>query len=187
MGVEITRLNAGSRTAEGIDIALSKSFGFESGELGINVAATYIIEQVLQDADFLPSNDCAGLVGNTCLRPYNEWNVLAQARWTTGPLAVQVDGRYLSPVTQDALVIGGADPADFGIDEIPSYFLFNLNGQYDLNDTWTLRAGIDNLFDRQPENVGSFFGGTVQNSGNTYPAVYDALGRAFTVGVSARF
>jgi outer membrane receptor protein involved in Fe transport len=187
VGVEITRLNAGSRTAEGIDIALSKSFGFESGELGINVAATYIIEQVLQDADFLPSNDCAGLVGNTCLRPYNEWNVLAQARWTTGPLAVQVDGRYLSPVTQDALVIGGADPADFGIDEIPSYFLFNLNGQYDLNDTWTLRAGIDNLFDRQPENVGTFFGGTAENSGNTYPAVYDALGRAFTVGVSARF
>ena len=62
----------------------------------------------------------------------------------------------------------------------------------------TSSAGIDNLFDREPERVGA---GQVQNiaavngggqtvlngSGSTFPAYYDVLGRRYFVNLRMRF
>jgi outer membrane receptor protein involved in Fe transport len=187
VGVEVARVNAGFESAEGIDIAAGYAFGVAGGELAFNLQATYMIEQVIQDAPGLPRNDCAGLVGNRCLRPYNEWNAILTSRWTSGPLTVQVDTRLITGVEQDAIAFGDFSADDFAIDEIPTFVYWDLRGQYDINDQWTVRAGIENFFDREPPIVGAFWGGTAENSGNTFPSVYDALGRAFTLGVTARF
>jgi outer membrane receptor protein involved in Fe transport len=52
----------------------------------------------------------------------------------------------------------------------------------------TLRAGVNNLFDKDPPIsdstgvVGPPFG-----NGNTYPQVYDALGRKFFASVTVQF
>jgi outer membrane receptor protein involved in Fe transport len=200
VGVDVSLVNAAVETAEGIDFAVGYTLGLERGELGLNLQATYLLEQALQDASFLPNNDCRGLVGEICLRPRNEWVALLATSWRSGGLTVQLDTRYLSPVTKDTVELDplrpdpddpggfvGTDPAEFAVPKIGSYFRFDLRGQYDLNETWTLRASIDNLFDRDPPIVGDFYGGTAENSGSTYPSVYDALGRAFRFGVTARF
>jgi outer membrane receptor protein involved in Fe transport len=51
----------------------------------------------------------------------------------------------------------------------------------------TVRAGIDNVFDAEPNIVGAITGTTTQ-SGVTDPSVsYDPLGRRYYLGVSARF
>ena len=49
-----------------------------------------------------------------------------------------------------------------------------MSAWYDVTKSLTLRAGINNLFDKDPPlaNIGAPCG-----NGNTYPLVYDALGR----------
>jgi hypothetical protein len=46
---------------------------------------------------------------------------------------------------------------------------------------------VQNLLDKDPPDVGNTIGTTTFNSGNTYPSVYDPLGRRYTVGVNLRF
>jgi outer membrane receptor protein involved in Fe transport len=200
VGIDVSLINAAVETAEGIDFGAGYTLALERGELGFNLQATYVLEQARQDAALLPRNDCTGLVGEICLRPRNEWVGLLSTTWRSGPLTLLLDSRYLSPVTKDTVVLDplrpdpdnpgefiGTDPADFGRPKIGSHFYFDLRAQYDINETWTVRAGIRNLFDREPPIVGDFFGGTAENSGSTYPSVYDPLGRAFSVGATARF
>jgi outer membrane receptor protein involved in Fe transport len=50
-----------------------------------------------------------------------------------------------------------------------------------------LSLTINNLFDKKPPLVGSGVGGTAYNSGNTFPTIYDPLGRSFTMGVRLKF
>jgi outer membrane receptor protein involved in Fe transport len=50
-----------------------------------------------------------------------------------------------------------------------------------------MRFGINNLFDKKPPVIGNDYGGTTENSGNTFPATYEPLGRSFFAGVNMRF
>ena len=47
---------------------------------------------------------------------------------------------------------------------------------------------MNNVFDRDPPLLGSQTGGTDSRfNGNTYPVVYDALGRFIFMGITADF
>jgi outer membrane receptor for ferrienterochelin and colicin len=73
----------------------------------------------------------------------------------------------------------------------PAYNLFSLNGSYAVTDNVTVRAGVDNLFDKWPAfgNVSTtanpaFF----QLPGGGYNTTnYDALGRRFYIGANMKF
>jgi outer membrane receptor protein involved in Fe transport len=66
-----------------------------------------------------------------------------------------------------------------------AYDEFNLFGTYKLNDRYEFRAGVDNLFDKDPLVIGAI-PGTTNAQGLTIPD-YDVLGRRFYVGMRARF
>ena len=55
---------------------------------------------------------------------------------------------------------------------------------YKLTKNVTLSGSINNLLDKDPPvlNTGAPFG-----NGNTYPIVYDALGRKFSLNLNAKF
>ena len=57
----------------------------------------------------------------------------------------------------------------------------DIAGQYFMNDTWSVSAGIDNLFDKTPPYIYSW------NNANTVPEVYDVMGRYYHAKVTARF
>jgi iron complex outermembrane recepter protein len=67
-----------------------------------------------------------------------------------------------------------------------SYDLVNAFATWSVSSTLSLRAGIDNVFDRQPEIVGREPGFT-NAGGQTVPGFYDLLGRRFYVGVKLNF
>jgi outer membrane receptor protein involved in Fe transport len=76
--------------------------------------------------------------------------------------------------------------------QVPSYFLFNLNGAYHLPTMGGLEAqlygSINNLFDKQPPiavGVGSF--GATNGFGGTNAAFYDTIGRAYKIGIRMTF
>jgi outer membrane receptor protein involved in Fe transport len=65
------------------------------------------------------------------------------------------------------------------------YNVFNLNGGYEFSETYSMRVGIDNLFDRQPPLVGAQPGIT-NGAGSTNASVYDVLGRRYYMSFKAR-
>ena len=85
--------------------------------------------------------------------------------------------------------MGSTNPASIFADyrSISSYDYFDLNVGLDLTDSVRLSFLAENLFDKQPPNVGNTIGSTSYNSGNTFPSLYDALGRRYTMTARVRF
>jgi iron complex outermembrane receptor protein len=55
-----------------------------------------------------------------------------------------------------------------------------------INEGWSFRAGVNNVLDKSPPAIAA--GLLVEfGNGNTYPGVYDPLGRMFFAGLRAEF
>jgi iron complex outermembrane recepter protein len=74
------------------------------------------------------------------------------------------------------------DTTDFIVDKLSSYDLFDLSASWTASDNFTLNLGVNNLFNKLPTVIGSN-----QEQANTYPGVYDVLGRDFFVSAQFRF
>lgn len=73
--------------------------------------------------------------------------------------------------------------ASFGTDPVPAYDLWSLGARYDLNESLSVSANIDNLFDEQPP---VFVDAQVFGQFNTDGSTYDQLGRSFRIGLTYR-
>jgi iron complex outermembrane receptor protein len=141
------------------------------------------------------SYDCNGLYGQACLAPTPEYRHKLRATWDSPwDFSLSLDWRYLSGVgfagnvTNPFLQKSGYAPnAGFAPlqpviagGHIPDFSYFDLAGNWSPTPTLTFTAGINNLFDKDPPLVasGGVVGGpTGQLNGNTFPGVYDPLGR----------
>jgi outer membrane receptor protein involved in Fe transport len=61
---------------------------------------------------------------------------------------------------------------------------FDLAAIWNYNEYTSLRVGVNNLFDKAPPLTGNAAGPSIQGNGNTFPGLYDALGRYWFVGMS---
>ena len=69
--------------------------------------------------------------------------------------------------------------------DLDSCDFFDLAGTWEIAGNATLRAGMNNVFDKEPP-IASAAGPSIGGNGNTFPSVYDALGRYWFVGVDLR-
>ena len=70
---------------------------------------------------------------------------------------------------------------------IDAFNYVDLTAAWDVRDNVKLRVGLTNLFSEDPPVVGNEAGTTSTNSGNTFPSVYDTLGRTLSLGLNVRF
>jgi outer membrane receptor protein involved in Fe transport len=78
-------------------------------------------------------------------------------------------------------------PADA---HIAAFDYFDLTANYTLHTGIELRVGVDNLFDKSPPVLDSNtlpVSGPPFGNGNTFPGVYDSLGRTIFIGVTAKY
>ena len=187
-GVDVTLINAGITAREGFDLSGEYSVHLRGGgTIDLGLALTYLLESSNQEGPQFESNDCVGLVGNTCTRPEPELRFIQNTRWTNGPWSVNLRWQFLDKVQQDAIALEGTPASDYAVPTIDRQHYFDLSGTFALNQNYSFRAGIFNLLDDDPPVVGNDYGGTAENSGNTYPATYDPLGRTFGIGFNAKF
>ena len=69
---------------------------------------------------------------------------------------------------------------------IPAYNYFDLAGTWSVRPDVTFRAGINNIFDKDAPAIAAGLLSSFGN-GNTYPGVYDPMGRTMFIGVTANF
>ena len=195
--VEDTSVNIGGQRTSGIDLNANYSVDLsdwgatDMGRLAFGMSGTWL-QSLETDTGLGFSNsvyDCAGYYGSVCVLPNPEWRHRARVTWMT-PWNVDLTAtwRHIGSVTQAHLApdgsLGGA-PAS------AEYELSDRN-YIDLAVTWQarhnlkVRAGINNVFDIDPP-LTQDAGSQSLGSNNTYPQVYDSLGRFMFVGLTADF
>ena len=184
--------NIGGLKTSGVDINAGYNidladWGASSwGTLGFSFTGTWL-DKLETDTGlgFASSvSDCAGKFGNTCaangIAASPEWRHRATMSWGTPLEGVNLGltWRYLSAIDLDS---GNTTRLDSTLEE---QHYFDLNGSWQLRDNVALRAGVNNVFDNDPPL--SYSVGTTGNN-NTYPQVYDAMGRYAFISVTASF
>ena len=96
----------------------------------------------------------------------------------TGAGTIVLNGQTITVPTS------GIQPA---FRNIPRYDYFDLTLSQSVGDHFDLTLTVNNLLDKDPPLVGSGVGGTSFNNGNTFPTVYDPVGRYFTIGARLKF
>ncbi|MFV0622626.1 TonB-dependent receptor domain-containing protein [Sphingomonas sp. ac-8] len=187
-----TNLNTGSLKTSGFDIVGSYTLPTASaGTFALDMTGTLLDELVTEPLPGLGSYDCKGLFGPTCGQPTPAWRHQARLTWTDADKigSISLNWRYigktkLSTNTDDPFLT--SETYSSVNSSIRAYNYFDLAGTLKVEEGVTFRAGVNNLFDRDPPAIaqGNLY---AFGNGNTYPGVYDVAGRTVFMGISANF
>ncbi|MBI1188749.1 MAG: TonB-dependent receptor [Alphaproteobacteria bacterium] len=193
-GVEQVNENIGSVHVEGIDYSFQYVFDLgASGELTLGLDGTHALESSYQPSDDAGVIQCLGLYGKQCGLPstvtgttggpQSEDRWVQRTTWSVGNFDFSYRWRHLSAVRIDNGTPGVAPESA----SIPAYDYIDLAAGWQVNDALRVNLRVDNVTDEEAPFVQTETGSTTDNSGNTYPGVYDVLGQVVTVSLSAKF
>jgi outer membrane receptor protein involved in Fe transport len=200
-----TTLNTGGLKTDGIDINGGyrtdlSTFGLDGwGGVNVSFVGTYLAHLKTESLPNAPFYDCAGLYGGKCGTPNPKWRHSLRVTWTTPwsydpwmkNLALSARWRYFKGVSLDAY---SSDPqlnnpgVQYATDKtLGTRSYLDLSATFTVRDNLNFRIGVNNVFDTDPPLNGASNCPTGPCNGNTWPQVYDALGRFLFVGLTADF
>ena len=207
--VVATNLNTGLLRSRGVDIVANYArplaeIGYGSfhlpdyGTVNFSYQATYTDELTTKSLPGTQPYNCRGQFGLTCGQPTAAYRHQFRTTWNTPwNLALSARYRYISGSKFDGFSPNpqlnvGAVPSDDPLDaKIGAYGYLDLSATWQIRRNLQLRAGVNNVTDRDPpvidsNTLGISGPGTFGNA-NTFPGVYDSLGRQVFVGLTASF
>jgi len=189
-------LNIAAAEAAGIDVQLAyrRDIG-RLGTISATLSGSYLQHATSQPVSAVPAYDCAGLYGPTCLTVSPRWRHIARLSWQT-PLSVLVSAqwRFIGSVELDhntgiAELLASAPGYGVGVYDsfdarLPNVSYLDLSAVWDVSRNFSVRAGVNNVLDKDPPLVSSLIAGT--GSPNAYPT-YDLLGRVMFAAFTVKF
>ncbi|WP_374471136.1 TonB-dependent receptor domain-containing protein [Phenylobacterium sp.] len=183
--VLVNQVNLAAWKISGVDFQIDHAF--ELADLGLpeaagrfetNVVVSYLDTFKRQARPGAPYLQNAGTIGGDLSGgAYPEWKWTASFTWNADPLRIMFRWRHIDSML-DFRNVPVFSPTAVNP---PTYNAYDLVGWYTLNERVTLRAGVNNLTDKDPHLFTSY------SNSNTDPSTYDVLGRRYFVGLSARF
>lgn len=200
LGVIQDLSNLGQINTSGFDF--SAAFGFDFDDFGLdrlgsvnwNFNGVYALEQRFQATPTSVDRECIGFYSVNCPgatetqipQPQLQFNQRLTYSWNI--LDVSLQHRYVGPLSVEPGVTGaGGVPFLAAFSNTKARHYLDLTTRADVSKNITLAMTVDNLTDVGPPNVGNTIGSTSANSGNTFPTLFDTVGRTFTFSVRARF
>jgi outer membrane receptor protein involved in Fe transport len=158
----------GRASQAAIDYGLRGSAGI----LGLRAYGTY-----LQRFDELPSPDPNQINHNAGETTAPKWRINTRATYRLGGLTTNWTVRYLGSAELDAQddPIETTDPQGFG-----AQLYHDIQVRYETSHHFTLFAGVNNLFDKQPPRGSRVFS-------DRAAALYEQIGSYYYAGVSAYY
>lgn len=187
--VENLSINIGGLKTSGVDVNAAYRLDLadvglpQSGAVAFAFTGTWLDTLETDTGTQTASSvyDCVGYFGSDqCGSPNPEWRHRAQMTWRS-PWAVDLTAtwRHIGAVDFGSSLTG---PVEGQIDsELDAMNYFDLGAAWRITETVKARVGINNLLDSDPPVSSS------SANGNTFPALYDALGRYMFVSVTANF
>ncbi len=176
--IDALEINVAEFKAEGVDFAVDYSTDFAGIDWFGALVGNYRMEESRLPFAGGDTIDDVGEVGAP------EWSVNTQLVASKDAWRVAWSTRWIDEVNIDN-ENPSAGPADAN-GKIDSYWYHDINVNYQLNDTFEIGIGIDNVFDELPPLLGQGVNADVVGT-NTAADVYDVLGRYGYVNLRARF
>jgi outer membrane receptor protein involved in Fe transport len=142
------------------------------------------------------SYDCQGYFGVTCGAANPSWRHVLNATWSTpwDAFDLTLRWRYIgsdkSEFTSTNPFLTGTPFAP--LSTIAAYNYLDLTGAFDVYKNIRLQIGVNNIMDKDPPLVVGSDCSTsspagANCNGNTFPGVYDAMGRYWFMELTAKF
>lgn len=196
--------NIGKLRTKGADVNVQYGLGMGwLGRMNLGVQGTWVRELITQPTPLLSSSyDCAGFYGSTCAGggsiadgPIPHWRHVFTASWETpwAGLGINARWRYIGPTQDDGLSYNpnlSGDGYYTAADHIGMYNYFDLSATMPVLKQVTVTLGVNNIADKDPPLVpsGAFSAcPTVGCNDNTWPGMYDTMGRYIFMHVEAKF
>ena len=196
--VEDPLANLGFVHERGLDVQVNyrEDMG-RFGALDYNLNGTYTGSFIVEPYPAGPGRpasgtyNCAGYFGATCLNPLPKWRHTMSANWETPlrSLNVGLRWRHIGNTEVDT-----ASPSPLLAGSIPKNSQYTGSRDYlDLNLSYVVLSGVqvlvgvNNVLDKDPPVLPTSTLTSVFFNGNTYPQVYDTLGRFMFINIKANF
>ena len=183
--------NIAENKTDGLDIEVN--YDTELGDWGMPGWGSLSTNWIANWASFnelsVVGFSCVGLWGPQCGEPEPRFKSNLRVTWSDADdeFAVSVKWRHLSDVQFEQ-----NDPAHGVIFsntptlQIPEFDYIDLSGTWNVTDQLQLRAGVRNLFGKNPPVTDNNSAPASSINGNTFPGTYDALGRVVFIGATAK-
>jgi len=145
-----------------------------------------------------PSYDCVGFYGATCGAGNPKWRSIFNTTWSTPWDGLDVNARWRyygtdeSEQTSTNKFLAGTPFLPTA--HIPAYSYFDLSATFNVVKNVRLQLGVNNITDKVPPLVvgsdcstSSPQANGANCNGNTFPGVYDAMGRYLFAHITAQF
>jgi outer membrane receptor protein involved in Fe transport len=192
--------NLGAYRTKGVDVTTNYRLDLHSlGKLTFQFAGTYVGDFLITPSTIPGFNvgtfNCAGYYGNTCGNynntPQPNWRHRFRTAWSTPfqGLEVSAQWRHIGNVHNDN---SSPNPLLHGTPTLTEKDLgtrdyLDLGLSYEVLKGMNVRLGVNNVLDKDPPIIaGGDFGSAFVN-GNTFPQLYDTLGRYMFVNITADF
>ena len=165
-----TRLsNYGRVTVEGIDLAAQLGFPSRAGEWSLHALVTNLLRHDVQVFEGGASSERVGRANLFFVLP--EWRALGGVNWTRDAWTAGYTLQWLGPYVDCVRTIEFEPYCH----DVPSVFYHDLDASYQWGGI-AIRAGINNLTDRNPPYLGA-------GEANTNTPTYRLLGRTYFLQV----
>lgn len=170
-------VNAASETLGGLDFGVRYAFQALSSDMMLRWDTAYLDKFDVRFKGAPSKIDLTGTISNGegGNGSYTEWRSNLSLSLDRDNWGASYRITYVGDAASQFQRIGATKP---GVDSVTYHYL---SGSYRANDKLTLRAGINNLFDQDPEYY------TDPIDQNTDPFTYDLLGRRYFVSASYTF
>ena len=183
-GVGLLTRNKVYLQAEGVELGFAFGIGVGKGDLLFNGTVNKFLTHEFQSLAELPVVDCNGYFGTSCENVRPELRAIERTTWSYNDLSLSAQLRYMGPVEVEPPEASNTFP---NFRHIGGRTYIDLYASYTFADKYTLSFGAMNVTDKDPPVVGNEAASTDFNSGNTFPASYDVLGRQYTVQLNMLF
>jgi outer membrane receptor protein involved in Fe transport len=168
--------NLATLKTSGVDAQIDWNFVLEDigmpdwGRLNFNFVIGWLENRERQDVQGGPFISRTGTIDSVFGNTFPEWKALSSVNWSMGDFGVGARWRHVGEMTQFGTT-NVLDAVDY----------FDLNASWDLTESVSLRATVNNVADEEPR----VYSPGVQ--ANTDPSTYDTLGRRYSIGLTAKF
>jgi outer membrane receptor protein involved in Fe transport len=190
-GVPEILSNLGHLSTDGIDLFLSDHFQLPFGVLTLDFQGNWTHSAKFQAGPTQLDRECVGYYSSNCasIQPKYSWS--QRTTLTVQKVDVSLLWRYISSVQYEPqAIIDAGGPENAPLPQylsIPAYNYLDFTLRWNISKSAQVYFMVDNLLDKQPPIVGSTIGNFSFNTGNTYPATYDVMGRRYGVQATIHF
>ncbi|MDH3810443.1 MAG: TonB-dependent receptor plug domain-containing protein [Gammaproteobacteria bacterium] len=170
--------------AEGLDLKADTTFDVGSfGEMTLNLAAHQYLTNEFQTTALSPVVDCKGFYGTSC-DPVPEFRSTLRVGWARNDFDASLLWRHIGDMKAQANEAGALFAA---FRSVKSQDYLDLSFGYNFMDVGRVAVLIKNVADEDPPILGNETGSTSFNSGNTFPSLFDSMGRTYNVNLKFSF